>query len=125
PGGEDFRRREGARHYQLVITLAQANDLEVQCRRHDELGTSQKYGTGRLGIEDGTRAKQQSIAQGLADLAKDVEGVRHRHGDFNGADAAVGQGATDFHQLAAIRRTDDGNDAAVENATKVVFFAHG
>src|SRR5205814_259328 len=81
-------------------------------------------GAAGLRVEDGAGAKEETLAEGAADLAHHIERVGHGHGDFDDADAPVGQRPRDLDQLLAVRRPHYGDDPAVEDAAQVGFFAH-
>src|SRR5262249_14201816 len=124
PGGEDLGRREGPGHHQLVVTLAQADDVEVDRGGDEILRTGEKGRPGRLRIEDRTRSQQHAVAQGAADGADDVERIGHGHGDLDDGDAVLGEGAADLDELLAVGGAHDGDDATVEDTAEVGFFAH-
>src|SRR5262249_2993338 len=97
----------------------QPDDVQVERRGDDELGTGQQHGAGRLRIEDGAGAKEHTVAEGVPHAPQHIQGVWHGHGDFHYRHAAVNEGADHLNALLAIGRTDDSDEAAVEDMLKV------
>jgi hypothetical protein len=115
PGGQDLGRRERPGHDELVVPAAEADYVQVERRRDDELGPGQQGGPAGFHVEDGPGPQQHRVAEGVLRLADDIQRVRDRQGDLGDGDPAGGQGPDDLDEPGRVGGPDHGHDPGVED----------
>jgi len=76
PGGQHFRRRQGAGHDEFVVAAAQPDHVQIRRRRDHELGARQQGGPRRFGVQDRAGAKQDLMAETVGHAFQDLHRLR-------------------------------------------------
>src|SRR6266436_976746 len=81
PGGDDFGGRQRPGHHQLPFPYRKLDDLKVEPRTDQKLRTRVETTSRGFRVENGSSSDKNTGSTILRQVANDLDGAGHSHGD--------------------------------------------